>query len=159
MKSWKIEPLGIPWRGGSENVATVASVFGSNMYSSGPATPTHTDSRRPRASNVIDPQSRSIIDDSVTGERPSGPPHEIASVCHPSSWISEVPFGAMNGLRGVRGIPLIGRAFAGAPSYVGWVGVEAIGIGPVAARAAGASAPARSARQRRRSFTARLLPA
>jgi hypothetical protein len=56
---------------------------------------------------VIEPQSRAIIDESVSGERPSGPAHEIASVCHPSSWISEVPFGAMNGFRAVRGIPLI----------------------------------------------------
>ena len=131
------------------------------MYSSGPATPTHTESRRPRASNVIDPQSRSIIDDSVTGERPSGPPHVIASVCHPSSWISEVPFGAMNGLRGVGGIPRIGCA-ARRRAPIGRLGRASrqSGSARVAARATGASAPAseREAR-RRRSFTFSLLPA
>ena len=59
MKFWNTEPVepGRLWRGGSEKVASVASVVGSNMYSSGPASPTQTDTSRPRESKVIEPQS------------------------------------------------------------------------------------------------------
>src|SRR5438270_13556212 len=100
--------LGTLWRGGSMNVASVASVLGSNMYSSGPEAPTHTEITRPLLSKVIEPQScwRSL--ESCLGDRPSGPPQRLTSVCHSSSWISDIPLGAMKGLWGVTGIPRIG---------------------------------------------------
>ena len=44
------------------------------MYSSGPVTPTHTETIRPWLSKVIEPQSWLSSEDSVFGERPSGPP-------------------------------------------------------------------------------------
>ena len=44
-------------RGGSGNVASVASVSASIRYSRGPSTPTHTVTIRPRESNVTDAQS------------------------------------------------------------------------------------------------------
>src|SRR5947209_2708026 len=116
--------LGTCWRGGSWNVASVSSELGSNMYSSGPDAPTQIATTRPALSNVIVPQSRpgpggrpiaSQLENSW-GERPSGPPHQLTSVCHPSSWISDVPFGAMNWFRGVAGIPSIGFGVAGWPT-------------------------------------------
>ena len=75
MKSWKIL-VGTVWRGGRSNVASGASVRGSNMYSRGPPSPTQIDTTRPRRSNVIEPQSPIglSIDENVRGERPSGPP-------------------------------------------------------------------------------------
>ena len=62
-------------RSGSENVASVASVVGSSMYSSGPVVLMQIDTTRPWLSNAIDPQSRpgARYEDSVCGERPSGP--------------------------------------------------------------------------------------
>ena len=62
-------------RGGSESVASVASVAGSSMYSSGPVVLMQIDTTRPWLSNAIEPQSRpgARYDDSVCGERPSGP--------------------------------------------------------------------------------------
>ena len=45
-------------RSGSENVASVASVFGSNMYSSGPDVLMQIDTTCPWLSNAIEPQSR-----------------------------------------------------------------------------------------------------
>ena len=57
------------------NVARVASVCGSNMYSSGPVAPMQIETSRPRESKAIVPQSRvSSVEDS-DGERPSGPGH------------------------------------------------------------------------------------
>jgi len=64
---------------------------------------------------VIDPQSRRICEEIVFGDRPTGPPQVLTSVCQPSSWISDSPFGAMNGLRGVGGIPRIGCGVAVTP--------------------------------------------
>ena len=63
----------------------------------------------------------------TTGERPRGPAHVYASVCQPSSWISELPSGAIYGLRGVAGMPVMGWDVAGLPEYVGVAGVEGIG--------------------------------
>jgi hypothetical protein len=64
-------------RSGSENVPSVASVSGSSMYSSGPDALMQIDTTRPWLSNAIDPQSRpgARYDESVWGERPSGPDH------------------------------------------------------------------------------------
>src|SRR5438105_4717895 len=121
--------LGRFWRSGRLNVASVASVFGSNMYSSGPVVPMQIEITRPRRSNVIDPQSRLMSLDSVCGLRPSGPPHLLTSVCQPLSWISATPLRAMNGLCGVGGMPRIGRALAGLPMYEGGGGIEIVGIG------------------------------
>jgi hypothetical protein len=75
----------------------------------------HTDTTRPWLSNVIEPQSRTIKLEVVCGERPSGPPQGIESDCQPSSWISDFPFGAMNGLCGVGGSPRTGAGVAGLP--------------------------------------------
>src|SRR5581483_11371849 len=136
--------LGTLCRGGRLNVARVSSVFGSNMYSCGPAIPTHTEMTRPWWSNVIDPQSCWMLLDSTCGERPSGPPQLETSVCQPSSWISDSPFGAMNGLRGVGGTPRIGCGVAGLPMNAGGGGTatEVIGVGWAPARPARASVAA-----------------
>ena len=78
---------------------------------------------------MIDPQSRRTCEEIVFGERPSGPPQVLTSVCQPSSWISDSPFGAMNGFRGVLGIPRIGFGVAAAPTNGGGAGTATDGIG------------------------------
>ena len=67
--------------------------------------------------------------ENVCGERPSGPPHQLTSVCQPSSWISEVPFGAMNGFCGVAGMPVTRLGVAGWPMTVGAGGTLSVGMG------------------------------
>src|ERR1700733_2102428 len=92
------------------------------------------DTTRPWLSNAIEPQSRpgARYDDSVWGERPSGPDQAKASVCQPSSWISDSPFGAMNGFWGTVPVPRTGCGSAGAPSYDGGApsATDGIGVGP-----------------------------
>ena len=101
------------------------------MYSPGPVVAMQIDTTRPWLSNAIDPQSRpgARYDDNVWGERPRGPDQLKASVCQPSSWISDSPFGAMNGLCGTLPVRRTRWGVAGAPEYAAGAGTATDGIG------------------------------
>src|SRR3981081_391194 len=98
----------------------------------------------------------SSVAEKVNGLRASGPRRVYASVIHASLCTLLLPLGAMNGFCGVRGIPRIGLAVAGAP----WKAGSEVGVPPgvigvaapavVASEPASASAPAVVAARRAR---------
>src|SRR6476620_11752819 len=80
----------------------------------------------------------------MTGLRPSGPAYGYVSVCQESLCVAPWPAGAMKGLRGVLGMPVIGFAVAGAPTNgagpAGPAGLGAAAADPAATRQAPSAA-------------------
>jgi hypothetical protein len=101
---------------------------------------------RPLRSKLTEMQSPVKSVELMTGLRPSGPAYAYASVCQESLWVAPWPLAAMNGLRGVLAMPVIGLAVAGAPTY-GAGPAGPAGLGAAAAEPA-ATAPSATAMAR-----------